>query len=57
MAAEWPSISQADIRYCGRIGTRSRSMVMTYQNDDQAVQALDELESQKRGRGYIDASS
>lgn len=45
------------IRCWGRIGTRGRSMVVTFQDNEQAAAALDQLESQKRGGGYVDTTS
>lgn len=45
------------IRCWGRIGTRGRSMVVTFQDNEQAAAVLDQLESQKRGGGYVDTTS
>jgi len=43
------------VRYWGRIGTRGRSMTVTYEDARQAGEACDKLERQKRHRGYVGA--
>jgi len=43
----------AVVRCWGRIGTRGRAMSMTYPDAEQAADALTELETKKRRRGYI----
>jgi len=43
------------LRCWGRIGTRGRSMTVTYENAGQAGDACNKLESQKRRRGYVGA--
>lgn len=41
------------LRNWGRIGTKGRGMMVTYDDEDQAAAALQKLDKQKRGRGYI----
>ena len=40
------------IRSWGRIGTRGRSVIVTYENGEQAGAARSDLEARKRRRGY-----
>lgn len=42
----------AVVRCWGRIGTRGRTLAVTYQTAEQAAEAFAELERQKRSRGY-----
>ena len=41
------------LRSWGRIGTKGRSMMMTFDDADKAAAALLKLETQKRRRGYV----
>ncbi len=41
------------IRNWGRIGTRGRAMMVTYEDPTQATAALMKLDNQKRRRGYV----
>ena len=43
------------VRCWGRIGTRGRTMSVTYGDTAQAVDAVEKLEYQKRRRGYVGA--
>ena len=43
------------VRCWGRIGTRGRTMSVTYRDNAQAVDAREKLENQKRRRGYVGA--
>ena len=40
------------VRNWGRIGTRGQAMMVTYENEAQALAALEKLAGQKRRRGY-----
>ncbi len=40
-------------RSWGRIGTRGRAMMVTYEDASQAAAALMKLDKQKRRRGYV----
>ncbi len=44
------------LRNWGRIGTRGRAMMVTFENPAQASEALMKLEKQKRRRGYVAAT-
>lgn len=41
------------LRNWGRIGTKGRDMMVTYEDSAQANEALAMLEKQKRRRGYV----
>lgn len=41
------------LRSWGRIGTKGRAMMVTYENAAQATAALQKLDKQKRRRGYV----
>ena len=41
------------LRTWGRIGTNGQAMMVTYDDEAQAGEALQKLEKKKRGRGYI----
>ncbi len=43
------------VRSWGRIGTRGRTMLVTFGYADEALDASGELEKQKRRRGYVGA--
>ncbi len=43
----------AVVRCWGRISTRGRAMTVTYPDTEQAADALAELETKKRRRGYV----
>ncbi len=45
------------IRYWGRIGTTGRSMVETFDQNDEAFRAFVELVRSKRRRGYAASSA
>ena len=45
------------LRNWGRIGTKGRGMMVTYEDEDQAVAALQKLEKHKRRRGYIEVTA
>ncbi|WP_299987051.1 WGR domain-containing protein [uncultured Ruegeria sp.] len=40
-------------RTWGRIGTNGQAMIVTYEDEAQAADALHKLERQKRRRGYV----
>lgn len=42
------------IRSWGRIGTKGRSMIQTFDQEKQAIDAMAKLESTKRRRNYSD---
>ena len=42
------------LRNWGRIGTNGRGMMVTYEDKEQAVAALQKLDKQKRRRGYVE---
>ena len=44
------------LRTWGRIGTNGQAMMVTYDNEAQATEALDKLDRQKRRRGYVPVS-
>lgn len=44
------------LRSWGRIGTRGRAMMVTFEDADQATEALKKLDKQKRRRGYVAAA-
>ena len=44
------------LRNWGRIGTKGREMMVTYDDEDQAAAALQILDKQKRRRGYVTAA-
>ena len=46
----------AVVRCWGRIGTRGRAMTVTYPGTQQAADALADLETRKRCRGYVTTS-
>ncbi|WP_299775349.1 WGR domain-containing protein [uncultured Tateyamaria sp.] len=46
----------AVVRCWGRIGTRGRTMAVTYSDAEQAADALADLECRKRRRGYVTAT-
>ncbi|WP_377194328.1 WGR domain-containing protein [Ruegeria meonggei] len=41
------------LRTWGSIGTNGQAMMVTYDDEAQAADALDKLERQKRRRGYV----
>lgn len=41
------------LRTWGRIGTNGQAMMVTYENEAQATDALNKLEKLKRRRGYV----
>lgn len=41
------------LRNWGRIGTKGRDMMVTYEDSTQAANALLKLDKQKRRRGYV----
>ncbi len=41
------------LRTWGRIGTNGQAMMVTYEDEAQATDALHKLERQKRRRGYV----
>ncbi|WP_085802311.1 WGR domain-containing protein [Roseovarius aestuarii] len=41
------------LRSWGRIGTKGRGMMVTYEDSAQAAEALLKLDKQKRRRGYV----
>ncbi|MEO3416168.1 WGR domain-containing protein [Roseovarius sp. CAU 1744] len=41
------------LRSWGRIGTKGRAMMVTFEDADQATEALLKLDKQKRRRGYV----
>ncbi|MEM6891194.1 MAG: WGR domain-containing protein [Pseudomonadota bacterium] len=41
------------LRTWGRIGTNGQAMMVTYDDETQASEALQKLEKQKRRRGYV----
>ncbi|SDX85275.1 WGR domain-containing protein, predicted DNA-binding domain in MolR [Ruegeria halocynthiae] len=41
------------LRTWGRIGTNGQAMMVTYNNEAQAADALQKLEKKKRRRGYV----
>ncbi len=41
------------LRTWGRIGTYGQAMMVTYDDETQACEALQKLEKQKRRRGYV----
>jgi len=41
------------LRNWGRIGTRGRAMMVTYEDAAHATEALKKLDKQKRRRGYV----
>ena len=41
------------LRTWGRIGSNGQAMMVTYDNEAQANEALQKLEGQKRRRGYV----
>ena len=43
-------------RTWGRIGTNGQSMMVTYDDEAQAAEALRKLDRQKRHRGYVPVS-
>ena len=45
------------VRFWGRIGSRGRTMSVTYVDAEGAVDACENLEHQKRKRGYVGADS
>ena len=45
------------LRNWGRIGTKGRGMMVTYDDEDQATAALQKLNDQKRRRGYIEVEA
>ena len=42
------------LRNWGRIGTKGRGMMVTYEDKYQAVAAVQKLDKQKRRRGYVE---
>lgn len=45
------------VRSWGRIGTRGRTMSVTFGDATQAAEACDKLEQQKLRRGYVEVNS
>ena len=45
------------LRNWGRIGTKGRGMMVTYEDENQAAAALQKLDKQKRRRGYVTATA
>ena len=45
------------VRCWGRIGTRGRTMSVTYRDTSEAIDACERLEHLKRRRGYVGANS
>ncbi|WP_253284532.1 MULTISPECIES: WGR domain-containing protein [unclassified Ruegeria] len=41
------------LRTWGRIGTNGQAMMVTYEGEAQATDALQKIEKQKRRRGYV----
>ncbi len=44
------------LRAWGRIGTNGQAMMVTYEDEVEAAEALQKLEKQKRRRGYVPVS-
>lgn len=44
------------LRNWGRIGTKGRGMMVTYEDERQAVEALQKLNKQKHRRGYVEVT-
>lgn len=41
------------LRTWGRIGTNGQAMMVTYEDETEAAEALQKLDKQKRRRGYV----